>query len=921
MVTRKKLIEVALPLAEINDASAYDKMPGIGAHPKGMHHWWAPLPLPCARAILFASIVDDPSTSDGFSKKSSNVQNSERSRLFELMTGLMDRSRVEDTELYAAVKNEIANNFGATPPTIVDPFSGGGSIPLEAVRLGLNVVGIDLNPVAVLKSKAQVEIIPRYVNCAPISDPKKSAKLEWTGGQGLAEDTRFYGAVILDQARKIIGNLYPTEKIVTKDGSKKDVNVITWHWARTVECPNPACRLTSPLVRSFMLCAKPKKKIWIQPTIVSKRVKYSIQNGEGTPHEGTIGRTGGKCLFCRQPISLPHIREQGNLGKLGTTLLALSVEGEKGRTYLGANKHQEDAAMEAKPDKVPDTDLPPKALGFRVQGYGFKRHRDLFTARQLRTLEVLSDLVISVRERILKDIHNASMKKVKSIELISTDPQSYADAIVTFLAFSISRIADFNCSLSTWKPSGEQQMHLFTGAKVPMVWDFTEGNTLGDRSICWTNAVEITAQSIEATQLGSNTPGVVLQGDAAADLKIDGPILVSTDPPYYDNIGYSDLSDFFYIWLRRTLINIYPKLFSTVLTPKTLELIAAPERFEDPRLAKEAARNHFESGFKRVFTKLREKVDSRFPMTVYYAFKQDDDMGEEDEVKDNKITLTTGWETLLEALISTGFMITATWPLRASQKWRLRAMNSNALASYIVLTCRPRPKEAGTSVKRDFLIELRKEIKYSVSNLVNLGISPVDMAQAVIGPGMAVFSKHQSVISSDGRPLSIREALFEINKVLDATLGDEVTSFDTETLWAINWFSQYGFEENSFGEADNLARAKNTSVAALTDAKIIRAKSGKVKLIERKEISEKSAEKNIDSISVWSTTQLLVKYLEGKGEEAVGELVEKLGPRAEESRSLAYRLYSICIKKGWSEEARSYNSLIVAWSEIIIIAA
>lgn len=917
---KKKLIEAALPLPEINDASAYDKMPGIGPHPKGIHHWWARLPLPTARAILFASVVDDP---EAHPEKwpTEEEQNAERERLFDILRRMMGKKLHEAPEVYAEAYAEMLQHCDGKLPAVFDPFSGGGSIPLEAHRMGFEAHAADLNPVAVLLNKCNLEIAPRWVNCPPINplDRNRIGGGEaWHGTDALAADLRYYGAQVRDRALKKIGKLYPTAQLPKKHGGG-EANVITWIWARTVASPNPASRGRHvPLISSYWLSTKKGSLAWLDPVVDRSAGTYSFEVRFDTPAEkskisaGTkVGRAGFKCIFSDDPITFEYIRSEGQKGAIGTKLIAIVADLGRGKTYLAADDRQEEIANSAAPSDYPETDLPDDALGFRVQNYGIKQHWQMFTPRQLQTLVVLSDFIKDVNKDIRSDfIGNGGTEK---------DAGEYGKAICTLLAFAIDRCADFNCNLSTWKPSGQQQMHLFTRQAVPMVWDFTEANMLGEKAICWHNAVDITASAVSTIGARAGAVTSARQIDAATGANGISNLLISTDPPYYDNIGYAALSDFFYVWLRRTLIEFYPAEFSTLLVPKMPELTASPERFDGN---KDKAKEHFESGFRSAFTVLRREMDHRFPLTVYYAFKQDDeDSGIGDEL-DVGVDLTTGWETLLEALVSSGFQITGTWPVRASQAWRMRAMGSNALASYIVLACRPRPDNAPQVASNQFRNDLKRTLPSALRHLQQGNIAPVDFAQAAIGPGMAVYSRYSRILDSSGRPMTVRTALGIINQALTEVLSELEDDFDADTRWAISWFEQNGFGEGDYGDAELLSKAKVTSVAGLKQAGVVDSKSGKVRLLSPAELPADWDPASDKRPTVWEMTHHLLRlyHVEKAGDEATAALLRKIGSQGEVARELAYRLHNISERKRWSQEAQGYNALVLGWPEIARLA-
>ena len=912
---RKKLIEVALPLDAINDASAYDKMPGIGPHPKGIHQWWARLPLPCARVMLFASLVDDPSTNPEFAGKSEDAVKAERKRLFGIIRDLCQKKIHEHPDVFDKAYREIMHHTGGKLPVLIDPFCGGGSIPLEGQRLGLTVHGSDLNPVAALITKSYVEIIPRFLDMPPVNaDARKQKALElrdWKGSDGLAADLKYYGEWMRQEAERKIGHLYTKAKL--PDG--KEATVIAWLWARTVKCPNPACGATMPLVRSFSMATKGEKKVGILPITkkASKEVTYRMKtSGESTP--GTVTRKGATCIFCHQPVPFEHIRAEGRANRLGADLIAVVVEGNRGRVYVSPEDDQQEVVERIVPTWSPETSLPEHALGFRVQSYGMVKHSHLFTPRQLAALSTLSGLIPAAREQVLKDAATKGMKDDNvSLDKGGSGSRAYADAVVTFLAFAIDRMADFNNSLCRWSPSNEKVMNLFNRQAIPMVWDFAEANALGNSVGSWTTCSDYVAECVSVVSVKPGPIGKALQLDAANSAWSLPPMLLSTDPPYYDNIGYSDLSDFFYVWLRHSIGSLYPDLFSTMLTPKKPELVATPYRFDGDG---EKAKDHFEDGFKKTFSSLKEKLDPRFPITVYYAFKQSEESeGDSDEEDDSLVTLTTAWETLLESLIQTGFQITSTWPVRASQKWRMVSMGTNALASYIVLACRPRSPDAPLARRSDFVSDMKKEFPDALKKLQQTSIAPVDLAQASIGPGIAIYSRYSRVVEPSGSTMSVRTALSLINQELRSLVKHGIGDMDSETQFMIEWFEQYGMQQGEFGRAETLSKAKNTSVDGLSRAGILVSRGGKVSIKVREEYPDDWDPVTDRRLTLWECTQHLIKRLQ-LGEDEAAKLVTRLGGKSEDAKNLAYHLFNICETKGITDEAIAYNELVTSWPEI-----
>ncbi len=906
----KKLIEVALPLEAINKASAREKSIRHG-HPSTLHLWWARRPLAACRAVLFSSLVDDPS-SHPEQFPTEEKQNEERQRLFRIIEDLVKWENSNNERVLSQARAEIMRSCNGNPPPVLDPFCGGGSIPLEAQRLGLEVHASDLNPVAVLITKALIEIPPKFANMPPVN-PESRAKMNysgsWQGAQGLAEDVRYYGKWMRDQAEKRIGHLYPKVQLPTEQGGS-EATVIAWLWTRTVKCPNPACGAMMPLVRSFALSTKKGKEAWVTPIInkQAKTISFEVKTGIGDVPEGTVHRRGAKCIVCNSSVPFDHIRVEGRAKRMPAQLMAIVAEGSQGRVYLPPNEEHESIALKATPENVLDTDLPAQALGFRVQTYGMIKHRDLFTNRQLVALSTFSNLVSEAKAQALSDF---SISKISNSELNISD---YIDAITTYLAFGVSRLSDICNALCLWESSKTQVRHLFGRQAIPMVWDFAEPNVFAEAAGDFGVSLGNLAKVID--RLPCSSKGQVLQLDAANSEK-NKNALISTDPPYYDNIGYADLSDFFYVWLRRCLSECYPELFGTMLVPKATELIATPFRFGGD---KKKAQEFFEEGLSKAFSQMHKIQHTDYPLTVYYAFKQAETDEDEDQNTSSEITASTGWETMLEGLIKAEFLIDGTWPMRSEMSNRMVASGTNALASSIVLVCRPRLEDANPATRREFLNALKKELPDALKKLQQGNIAPVDLAQASIGPGMAIYSRYSQVLESDGRPMPVRTALALINQALDQYLSEQEGEFDADTRWALAWFETVGMEEGAFGIAETLSKAKNTGIDGLKKAGILEAKSGKVRLLRREELLKDWEPATDKRLTAWETTQYLIRAIDEKGETGAAQLLNKLGGLGDVARDLAYRLYSICERKKWAQEAMAYNGLVIAWPEIVKLA-
>jgi putative DNA methylase len=900
----KKLIEVALPLEVINRESAREKEPFTRNHPRSMHIWWARRPLAACRAVLFASLVDDPSSRpDLFPTEEEQV--AERDRLFRVIEALVAWENAAAPQVIDAARTEIRRCIGEERLTILDPFCGAGSIPLEAQRLGLRAVGRDLNPVAVLVTKAQIEIPSKFSGRAPIN-PETEAQFdvdELSGSRGLAADVEYYGKWLTAEAEKRLRHLYPR---TTAGGRQVDVNA--WIWARTVRCPNPGCGIEMPLVRTFALSTKNGKEAWIEPAVVGRTVKYTVRAGKGRVPDGTVNRQGATCIACNSPVPLSYIREEGQGGRIGTALMAVVPDLGRGRAYASA---EEDAMPELPIDiDAPESEIPKQALGFRVQAYGMTRYRDLFTPRQLLTITTLVDIVRESIVRVTADADKSGRlgSDTRSLSDGGDGPRAYAEAIAIYLGLAVSRWTDLSNTICSWNTTNQNIRALFARQAIPMAWDFVEANPLGSLAPVGSAVDSITSA---LRHLVCDVPGLAEQRDAATDIDVSRPLMIATDPPYYDNIGYADLSDFFYVWLRPALKEVLPDLFSTLLTPKTQELIATPFRFEGSR---SAANAHFETGLGIAFERMREAQSAEFPLSVFYAFKQSETEGEGGSA-------STGWETMLEGLLRAGLSVHGTWPMRTERGTRAVALDTAALASSILLVCRPRQADAGLATRKELIGALKDELPGALRKLQQGNIAPVDLAQAAIGPGIGVFSRYAKVVEADGSAMSVRTALALINQVLDETLAEQEGDFDADTRWAIAWFEQNGMNQGSFGTAETLSKAKNTAVNGLVTAGIVESKAGKVRLLDRNELSASWEPIGDRRLTVWEVAQHLIRALEHGGEVEAAALAHRVGGLAEAGRELAYRLYTVCERKRWAKDAISYNALVVAWPEISRLAS
>ncbi|MBE7523986.1 MAG: DUF1156 domain-containing protein [Burkholderiales bacterium] len=947
MKSAKKLIEVALPLAAINEASAREKSIRHG-HPSTLHLWWARRPLAAARAVIFAQMVDDPSAwPDLFPTE--KAQEKERKRLFRIIEDLVLWENTTNETVLQAAREEIWQSWRRACaenadhprakelfdrnrlPAFHDPFAGGGALPLEAQRLGLEAWASDLNPVAVLINKAMIEIPPKFAGRPPVNPESRQNKdlvgRTWKGAQGLAEDVRHYGQWMRDEAEKRIGKLYPPIE-VTAEMAKgrpdlkpyvgRKLTVIAWLWARTVKSPNPAfADVDVPLASTFMLSTKEGKEAYVQPVIEqgTQLSSYRFTVKTGKPKDAEAAKNGTKlsrganfqCVMSGTPIAGDYIKAEGKAGRMGARLMAIVAEGDRGRVYLAPTPEHEAIARKAKPEWKPEQSLPDDPRNFWTVQYGLTTYGDLFTPRQLVALTTFSDLVGEAMERVRRDAVQAGIADDgKPLREGGSGAAAYAAAGAMFLGIGVSRLADAQNSLCQWGPGMDQTQHLFRRQAVPMVWDYSESSAFSDAAGDLHTTLNTLARVVD--QLPSSMSAFSDQADAQ-NQSISTDKVISTDPPYYDNIGYADLSDYFYVWLRRSMRPVFPDLFATLAVPKAEELVATPYRHG----SKEKAETFFLDGMTQAMHCLAEQSHPGFPVTIYYAFKQsesDDDAG----------TSSTGWETFLDAVIRAGFALSGTWPMRTERGARSIGIGTNALASSIVLVCRKRSPSAPTATRRDFLDALKSELPAALVLLQRGNIAPVDLAQAAIGPGMAVFTRYAKVLDADGKPVTVRQALSLINQVLDEALAEQEGDFDADTRWALAWFEQAGFEPGEYGVAETLSKAKNTSVGGMVEAGIVASRAGKVRLLKPAELPKDWDPAADARLTAWECVHQLIRALDHGGEAGAAALVGKLGARAETARELAYRLYTICERKKRAEDARAYNALVQSWPEIVRLA-
>ena len=905
----KKLIEVALPLEKINAESAREKSIRHG-HPSTLHLWWARRPLAAARAVIWSSLVDDPSSHpDKFPTE--EEQNRERQRLFRILEDLVVWENSNNEQVLEAAKAEIMKSTGGNPPELLDPFAGGGAIPLEAQRLGLKAHAHDLNPVAVMINKAMIEIPPRFAGMAPVNPDARTSKMSqaWSRTQGLAEDVRYYGEWMKQEAYKRIGHLYPKVKVPRERGGG-EATVIAWIWARTVKCPNPACGCEMPLACSFVLSKKKGKEAWIEPQFdyENKKITYKVHLGKGEVPEASKTARGAnfKCILCGEATTSEYIKTESLDGRMGAQMMAIVAEGKSGRLYLSPDNEQISASVVQKPEDYPSGSIGGDRRALWTPLYGLTEFSDLFTPRQLTALTTFSALVAEAQQKAEADAIAAGMAN-DHLPLRSggQGARAYGEAVGVYLAFVIDKMTDYHSSICSWHSSKELIRNTFGRQAIPMVWDYAETNPFSKSAGCFDNMLEWVTKCI--LEFPASQVAEVGQFDAQRDCGLRD-IMVSTDPPYYDNIGYADLSDFFYVWMRQSLKETYPELFSTMLVPKAEELIATPYRHDG---SVEQAKDFFEDGMLSACKQMYLYARDDIPVTIYYAYKQSD--------ADADGTASSGWETMLSAAVNAGFAITGTWPMRTEMANRSIASGTNALASSIVLVCRKRPEDAPQTTRRNLINILRRELRPALKKLQDSNIAPVDLAQSAIGPGMGVFSRFQRVLEADGTPMPVRAALKIINEEIDLYFNEQVGDMDSASRFCVDLYTQNAFNNIKYGEAEILATAKSTSIPMMASHGILYAKGGIVHLVDRTELPEKV---DIREDCVWMLTQQLTQAMAKGGVEACAKIVANMfGSNGERAKDLAYRLYTIAERKNWANEAYAYNALVVSWPDIQARAA
>lgn len=896
MTGKKKLIEVALPLDEINVACKADKSRNVGTI-RNIHKWFAPMPLPAWRALLFASLIDDPGDDE------------KRAYLLDVVKRLVEHGAdAPDEDSLLEARRIIDLQFPDGLPTVMDPFCGGGSTLVEAQRLGLPTFGSDLNPVPVLITRTLTEMLPKFHGYSPLhpETPHQEeagqarsrtsrrqtqlfeAATQFEGLEGLIGDVTYYAGVIRDQAWNKLKDLYPSPAGDTP---------IAWIWARTAPCPNPACGIESVLTTSWWLSKKQGALAWIEPSVSDGKVVLNLaQNqvvGSAPSPPKTARGAAFICLGCGGVIGEKHVREVAQRGDLGLKMLAIVVDGPEGRAWRVPTEIDELAASSARAGELASLSLGDPNQYTAPPRYGLMTIGDLSTARQLQTLSTFAECISDVTDSVIVD---------------GGEPD-YAAAIVTLLGLALGKLAQYLSSLTRIELPDKSfgAIHpAFARPDFPMTWDFAEIYAFGDSGPTWMQLVQTMSRAVVQAPRGS---GVAVRADART-VKSLAPSLIATDPPYFDAIPYADLSDFFYVWHRAALKRTHPDLYQTLASPKSGELTAFPWHHGGTR---ELARNFFIEGFTETFGNLQSSMESTLPMIIVYASKeQKSGRGEE-----------TRWSSILTAMVSAGLEITGTWPIHGTGSTRMRSQGSSAVATYVAMVCRPRPATAGACSLADFNRSLRRELKSAVHDLQAAGILPVDLAQAAMGPGMQIYSRYREVVGQAGDRVPVEQALRLINAALGEVLDEQEGELDPDSRFAVTWWEKYGWDAAPFGEADQLARPQGLEVDGLIRAGVATyPKAGFVSLLGSEQLNRDWVPATDSRPTAWEAVHHLAdRLIDGGGVTEAGRLMGQLGLLRDPAQALVYRLHAIAARKGRAKDQERYNALIGSWSDCLAVAA
>ncbi|MBE5441042.1 DUF1156 domain-containing protein [Mycobacteroides abscessus] len=886
-ISRRKLVEVALPLDEINAACKADKGRAHGTL-KNLHKWFAPMPVPAWRALIFAALVDDPE------------DDNKRVLLLDLIKRLVaNGADLPDDDAITEANEVLARQYPNGRPVVHDPFCGGGSTLVEAQRLGLESLGSDLNPVPVLISRTLTEILPRLNGQQPLHpqtqatssgalfDDRSRGSLSYAGLDGLIRDVMYYAQGIGVRARERLARHYPSESSET---------VVAWLWARTARCPNPTCGVETVLTTSWWLSKRKGDMAWIQPRTENGGVYLDVVTGQRSgaapqPPKSPRGAT-FTCLGCGNSIKEEEIESQAVSGGLGLRMTSVVVEDANGRrTYRAPNAVEIEAARVDLsgydiPDQVPVGD------GGTRNRFGMTSQADLYGERQLATMCVLADLVAETYDEILDE----------------GGSKEWARAVTTVLGLGIGRFAQFASSQARW--TVRDAVSSFEGAfprnDIPVTWDYYEINPWGEAGPSWTQTFVSTTRALKNVVPGG--VGTVVIGDARK-VTASRPALVATDPPYFDAIGYADLSDYFYVWHRRALRAVHPDLYSTMAAPKVGELTAIATHHGNSR---PTARNYFIEGFTETFRSLQLSMAADLPMVVVYASREQ--KGSADE--------QSRWSSILTAIVKADMEITGTWPILGTTDRRMIGQGTNAVATYVAMVCRPRTENASVTTLNEFSRALRRGLSTRVRDLQAASILPIDLAQAAMGPGMQIYSRYRAVLDQAGAPVDVEQALRIINASLGEVLDEQEGELDAESRFASRWWDQHGWTSAPYGEADKVARPLGISVDDVVRAQVASSVGGKVRLLGLEELDSDWTPSSDSRPTAWEAVHHLVNRLVDRGGELeAARLLAELGTLQDPAMELAYRLHEIAARCGRATDQERYNALISSWAELVKLSA
>lgn len=887
---KRKLIEVALPLDEINAACKADKDRKTGTI-RNLHKWFAPMPLPAWRALLFAAMIDDPE------------DDTLRADLLGVIKQLVaNGADLPDDAALADAKARLRAQFPDGMPTVFDPFCGGGSTLIEAQRLGAPTRGSDLNPVPALITRTVTQILPKIwdgqpLHPAAVGDRARLARNErqltfpaaeqsrapLRGYAGIVQDVNHYAAQIQDRVLRRLSKNYRSQ-----DGE----NVVAWLWARTARCPNPSCGIDTVLTTSWWLAKRKNELAWLEPIVRDGRVDITVESGRAhgqAQDSPKIGDGVFECLACKATLDGRYLRSQGKDGRLGLRMTAVVADVAGRRRYRAPTQQDLDAAA------VTDLDSSFAAVpinsggqGIRVGLYGVSTWDEIFSPRQRIWLTALADEVA----------------RVPSVVTADGGAQEWAVAAATLLGLAVGRVAQYESTQVRWfidsRSGAGQALPAFGRHDVPMQWDFVEpapSSVAGS----FTGAVRSITAGLSQASRGD---GVVVRQDARV-ARLAEPGLVATDPPYFDAIGYADHSDYFYIWHRRALKDVHPDLYGTAAAPKGGELTAIPVHHGN---SKDAAREYFIEGFTEAFNNLQQSLRPDLPMLVVYASKEQKATKQEE----------TRWSSILTAMIAADLEITGAWPIHGTGTNRMVGIGTNAVATYVVMTCRPRESTAMSISLTDFTRALRRELGPAVRDLQASSILPVDLAQAAMGPGMRIYSRYRAVLDQAGSRVPVEHAMRLINSALAEVLDEQEGELDPASRFAIRWWETYGWEPGTFGEADKAARPLGIGVDDVVRSQVATSRANKVQLRGSGAMDPRWTPTNDIQPTAWEAVHHLAhKLIDRGGELEAAELMASLGNLHDPAMALVYRLHDIAAKKSRAADQERYNALINSWSELV----